>query len=151
MMSDFFDTMGSVIALGMQGGFVRDGKLPRIKGVLVADSLAASIGGLFGASSVTTYIESASGVAEGGRTGLTSVIVSLLFLASAFFAPVAAMIGIPLTYSISHGIGLGFVSYTLIKMARGKFREVHPLLYVVSVAFGVTFVIHWINGLFGSV
>lgn len=215
MMSDFFDTMGSVIALGMQGGFVRDGKLPRIKQVLVADSLAASIGGLFGASSVTTYIESASGVAEGGRTGLTSVVVSLLFLASAFFAPVAGMIGggyavpmeeqysrffgftppggdfylypitagalimvgflmmsivreipfgdfeesfpafltiigIPLTYSISHGIGLGFVSYTLIKVARGKFRQVHPLLYIVSLAFAVTFVIHWINGLFGS-
>jgi AGZA family xanthine/uracil permease-like MFS transporter len=214
MMSDFFDTMGSVIALGMQAGYVRDGKLPRIKPVLVADSLAASIGGLFGASSVTTYIESAAGIAEGGRTGLATVVTALLFLFSAFFAPLAAMIGggyaipnsqqysrffgftppggdhyvypitagalvvvgflmmrivkeipfddfeesfpafltiigVPLTYSISHGIGLGFVSYTLIKAARGKFREVHPLLYVVSLAFAATFVIHWINGLIG--
>ena len=212
MMSDFFDTMGSVIALGLQAGLVRKGTLPRIREVLVADSLAASIGGLFGASSVTTYIESAAGIVEGGRTGLTCVVVSLLFFVSAFFAPLAGMIGggypipntrqyalfsgftppggnayvypitagalimvgflmmrivreipfddfeesfpafltiigIPLTYSISHGIGLGFVSYTLIKVARGKFRAVHPLLYVVSVAFAATFVIHWINGL----
>jgi AGZA family xanthine/uracil permease-like MFS transporter len=66
------------------------------------------------------------------------------------FPAFLTIIGIPLTYSISHGIGLGFVSYTLIKMARGKFREVHPLLYVVSLAFAVTFVIHWINGLFAG-
>ena len=214
MMSDFFDTMGSVIALGMQAGFVKDGRLPRIKKVLVADSLAASIGGFFGASSVTTYIESAAGIVEGGRTGLATTVTALLFLFSAFLAPLAGMIGggyaipntqqysqfarftppggeyyvypvtagalvvvgflmmrivreipfddfeesfpafltiigIPLTYSISHGIGLGFVSYTLIKAARGKYREVHPLLYVVSLAFAATFVIHWINGLFG--
>lgn len=214
MMSDFFDTMGSVIALGLQAGLVRRGRLPRIREVLVADSLAASIGGLFGASSVTTYIESAAGIVEGGRTGLTCVVVSLLFFVSAFFAPLAGMIGggypipdtrqyalfsgftppggsayvypvtagalimvgflmmrivreipfddfeesfpafltiigIPLTYSISHGIGLGFVSYTLIKAARGKFRAVHPLLYVVSAAFAASFVIHWIRGLSG--
>ncbi|MCC7105820.1 MAG: NCS2 family permease, partial [Chloroflexi bacterium] len=93
MLSDFFDTMGTVIAIGEQGGWLdQQGRLPRLSRVLTTDSVAALVGGLFSASSVTTYIESAAGVAEGGRTGLTSVVVGLLFLAALFLAPVAGVI-----------------------------------------------------------
>ena len=216
MLTDFFDTMGTVVAVGEQAGFVdKDGKVPGIKGILAVDSVAASVGGLFGASSITTYIESAAGVAEGGRTGLTAVVTGVLFAFAAFFAPVVAMIGggfditnaahfgqmtgagftvpegafymypitagaliivgflmmrsvkdipwesledafpafltivgIPLTYNISYGIGLGFISYVLIKLFHGKVKEIHPLMWIVSVAFGVAFVLPAVQGLF---
>ncbi|MEW6304234.1 MAG: NCS2 family permease [Verrucomicrobiota bacterium] len=89
LITDFFDTMGTVIGVGGQGGFLdKQHQLPGLKRVLAVDSLAAVWGGLCGASSVTTYIESASGVSEGGRTGLVSVVVAGLFLAALFFAPV---------------------------------------------------------------
>jgi len=182
MLSDFFDTMGTVISIGEQAGFVDDkGQVPGIKSILTVDSIAAVVGGFFGASSITTYIESASGVAEGGRTGLTSIVVGVLFLASAFFSPVIAMVGgalpitagaliivgflmmgtvreipwsdfenafpafltivgIPLTYNISYGIGLGFISYVLIKVFHGKVKEIHWLMWVVSALFILTFV-----------
>ncbi len=183
MLSDFFDTMGTVLSIGEQADFVdEDGKVPGIRSILTVDSIAASVGGLFGASSITTYIESAAGVAEGGRTGLTSIVVGLLFLVSAFFSPIIAMIGgalpitagalivvgflmmgmvreipwtdfedafpafltivgIPLTYNISYGIGLGFISYVLIKVFHGKAKEIHWLMWVVSAAFVVTFLL----------
>jgi AGZA family xanthine/uracil permease-like MFS transporter len=215
MLTDFFDTMGTVVAVGEQAGFVgEDGRVPGIRGILGVDSVAAGVGGLFGASSITTYIESAAGVAEGGRTGLTSVVTAVLFAVGAFFAPIVAMIGggfviengeqydllagsgfgipegafyvypitagalivvgflmmrtvkdipwgdfeeafpafltlvgIPLTYNISYGIGFGFISYTLIKLFHGKAREIHPLMYIVSVAFAVTFVLPWLQSL----
>jgi AGZA family xanthine/uracil permease-like MFS transporter len=93
LITDFFDTMGTVVAVGSEAGFLTpDGKLPRLKPVLLADSLGAVLGGLFGVSSNTTYIESAAGVAEGGRTGLTAVVVSLGFLLAMFFAPVIALV-----------------------------------------------------------
>lgn len=179
LITDFFDTMGTVIAVGGEGGFLnRDGSLPRLKNVLLVDSLAAMVGGLTSASSVTTYIESAAGVAEGGRTGLTSLVVGVLFLLALPFAPVAGIVpaaatapalivvgflmmnvirdipfdrvdealpafltilGIPLTFSISYGIGFGFVSYTLIKVLRGQWRDVHPLMYIVAILFAVNF------------
>lgn len=179
LISDFFDTMGSVIAIGTEAGHVGpDGKLPRLKNVLFADSIAAVIGGFFGASSATTYVESASGVAEGGRTGLTAVVVGILFLAALPFAPIVGivpsvatapaliivgflmmtvvkdipfakfdegfpsfltLIGIPLTYSIADGIGLGFVSFALIKLLSGKNKELHPLMYVVTILFIINF------------
>ncbi|MRR39555.1 NCS2 family permease, partial [bacterium] len=102
MLTDFFDTMGTVVAVGEQAGFVdEDGKVPGIRNILAVDSVAAGVGGLFGASSITTYIESAAGVAEGGRTGLTSVVTGMLFAVAAFFSPLIAMIGggyaVPLT------------------------------------------------------
>lgn len=190
-MVDFFDTMGTVIAVGEEGKFLDDkGRLPRLKKVLLSDSLAAMIGGLFSASSVTTYVESAAGVAQGSRTGLTSVVVAIAFFLSPFFSPLVQMIGggvqtsagilnpitapalilvgflmlsvireidwanieesfpaflillgMPLTFSISHGIGFGFISYTLIKILRGKFRDVPPLLYAVSLLFAISFVV----------
>lgn len=181
LITDFFDTMGTVFAIGEEAGFVTpEGKVPRLKKVLLIDSLAAVTGGLFGCSSVTTYIESASGVGEGGRTGLTSVVTGILFLLAIFItpwidfvpsyavAPALIIVGflmativkaigwddmsvafpafitiimIPLTYSISKGIGYGFISYTLIKLFSGKYKEVHPLMYIVSIAFAVDFIL----------
>ncbi|MDI6870164.1 MAG: NCS2 family permease [Bacillota bacterium] len=179
MITDFFDTMGTVIAIGGEAGFLdKEGRLPRLKNVLLVDSMAAVLGGVFGASSVTTYIESAAGVGEGGRTGLTAVVTGILFLLAVFLAPVAGIVpaaatapaliivgflmmtvvkdirfdeydeaipaflillGIPLTYNISYGIGLGFVSYVVIKALRGKFDEIHPLMWIVALAFAVNF------------
>jgi AGZA family xanthine/uracil permease-like MFS transporter len=175
MLSDFFDTMGTVTALGAEAGLLdAEGRLPGVKRVLLVDSLAAAAGGLASSSSNTTYIESASGIAEGGRTGLTSVVVGVLFLASLLFSSVAgvippeataavlvvvgffmmqgvgeidwrdASIGIPafltivlmpFTYSITNGVGAGFLAFTVIRILQGRFREVHALTYVVSVVF----------------
>jgi adenine/guanine/hypoxanthine permease len=217
LLSDFFDTMGTVVAIGEQAGFVDpQGRVPGLKRILLVDATGAAVGGLLGASSITTYVESAAGVAEGGRTGLSMVVTGLLFSATAFFSPVIAMVGggyrlpyaehyshlvaagfrpppdilppaglgdalvypitagalifvgflmmhaissidwgnwgeafpafltivcIPLTYSISNGIGLGFISHTLIKVLRGQRRQVHGLMYAVSAAFLVAFVL----------
>ena len=87
MMSDFFDTMGSAMAIAKQGDFLtEDGNVKDIKQILIVDSAAAAAGGFFGASSITTFIESASGAADGGRTGLSSIFTGLLFIAAAFIA-----------------------------------------------------------------
>jgi len=176
MLSDFFDTMGTVIGISGQAKLLdKDGKLPGIQKVLLVDSLAAAAGGAASASSNTTYIESAAGVSEGGRTGLTAVVVGILFLACLLIAPLVGMvppeatapvlvivgyfmmtlvkdidwsdasIGIPalltigvmpFTYSITNGVGAGFVSYTLIQILRGKWRDVHWLMYIVAAIFG---------------
>ena len=180
MLSDFFDTMGTVVGLGDEAKLLdKDGRLPGIKRVLLVDSLAAAAGGFASASSNTTYIESAAGIGEGGRTGLASVVVGGLFLLAIFFSPIAGVIppeatapvlvivgyfmmqsvgeidwrdpaiGIPAlltivmmpyTYSITNGVGAGFLSYVVIKLLQGKARDVHPLLYVVAVIFGWYFV-----------
>jgi len=182
LITDFFDTMGTVIGVGGQGGFLTpDGKLPRLNRVLLVDSLAAMWGALCSASSVTTYIESAAGVGEGGKTGLVSVVVAILFIITAFFAPLLSIVPseavapaliivgflmmtvvrdipwndieeafpsfvilltIPLTYSISHGIGYGFIAYSLIKLLLGKAREVHPLMFIISLIFVASFIIY---------
>ena len=182
MLSDFFDTMGTVVGIGAEAGWLdRDGRLPRLNRVLLVDSLAAAVGGAAGASSATTYIESASGIAAGGRTGLTSVVVALGFAGALFFAPLAGvvppeataaalvMVGflmsalvreipfgdldegfpalltmtlMPFTYSITNGIGAGFVAFTFIKLVRGRAREVHPMMYVATGAFVVYFAWH---------
>jgi AGZA family xanthine/uracil permease-like MFS transporter len=175
MLSDFFDTMGTAVALGEEAGLLdREGRLPAMKRVLLVDSLAAAAGGAASASSNTTFIESASGIGEGGRTGLASVITGVLFLLCLFISPLAGVIppeatasvlivvgyfmlrsvvdidwrdpaiGIPalltialmpFTYSITNGVGAGFLMYTVIKVCQGRFRDVHPLMYVVSAAF----------------
>jgi AGZA family xanthine/uracil permease-like MFS transporter len=179
LITDFFDTMGTVVAVGEEAGYITpDGKIPKIKSVLMIDSLAAVAGGLFGCSSVTTYIESASGVGEGGRTGLTSIVTGILFLLALVFTPIVGivpayatapaliivgllmlmvvkhinwddlstaipafltMIVIPFSFSISNGIGFGFISFVLIKALMGKFKEVHPLMYFIAIAFGLYF------------
>ena len=187
MLTDFFDTMGTATAITEQAGLTTpEGKVPGINRVLIVDSVAAAAGGAAGISSNTSYIESAAGVAEGGRTGLTSVVVGILFLLAVFVTPLASMVpfaatgpvlvvvgylmatlikdinfadieegfpallGItlmPLTYNITVGIGAAFVTYVLIKAVRGKFGEVHPLLWVVAVAFAIYFAQAWLNTL----
>jgi len=179
MLSDFFDTMGTVIGIGGEAGWLTpDGRLPRLNRVLLVDSLAAVAGGAAGASSATTYIESAAGVAAGARTGLASVVTGACFLLALFFAPLAGVVpaqatapalivvgylmsrvvrGIPFddfeegfpalltltmmafTYSITNGIGAGFVSYCFIKLVRGRGREVAPMMYLTAVAFVIYF------------
>ncbi len=180
MLSDFFDTLGTVTGIAAEAGWLdSQGRLPRLNRVLLVDSLGALFGGVFSSSSNTTYIESAAGVAEGGKTGLTSVVTGLLFLAAVFISPWAGiipkeataaalivvgflmfqvareipwddfeqafpslltMVVMPFTYSITNGVGIGFLAYTLIKVCRGKWREVHPLLAVVSLAFAAYFI-----------
>jgi len=180
LMVDFFDTLGTATAVAEQAELVdREGHIPRLHRILIVDALGASIGGLFGASSVTAYIESAAGVAEGARTGLHTIFVGLFFLLAIFAAPFAGivpaaatapalilvgflmcgeiamidfakletaipafvtMVTLPLTYSISHGIGYGFITFTGLKMLSGKPREVHPLMYAVAAAFAAYFI-----------
>ena len=181
LITDFFDTMGTIVAVGEQAGFMDDaGRLPRLKNILLVDSLAALCGGLFGCSSVTTYVESAAGVGAGGRSGLTAVVTGLLFLLAVFFTPLVAIVPafatapalvlvgfllisgvrairwedattalpvflvivlIPFTFSISKGIGCGFISYVLLKLLTGRIRDVHPLMAVVAFLFAVDFVL----------
>ena len=181
MMSDFFDTMGSAMAIAKQGDFLtEDGNVKDIKQILIVDSAAAAAGGLFGASSITTFIESASGAADGGRTGLSSVITGLLFIAAAFIAPLISIVssaatcgalvlvgflmmsevteidwndllegfpafmviaGIPMTYSISNGIGFGFIFYVVIALVTGNVKKVKPLMWVATLAFVAYFII----------
>ena len=179
MLSDFFDTMGTVIGIGGEAGWLTpDGRLPRLNRVLLVDSLAAVAGGAAGASSATTYIESAAGVAAGARTGLASVVTGACFLLALFFAPLAGVVpaqatapalivvgylmsrvvreipfddfeeGFPalltltmmaFTYSITNGIGAGFVSYCFIKLVRGRGRAVAPMMYATALAFVIYF------------
>ena len=185
MLSDFFDTMGTVVGLGREADLLdENGRLPDIDRVLAVDSGAAALGGLFSASSNTTYIESASGIADGGRTGLTAVVCGVLFLLSIFFSPLAGIIPLhaaapalvlvgflmithvreipwddlelaipafltivlmPFTYSITNGIGAGFIAYVFIKLSRGKAAEVHPMMWIASGAFVVYFAIFYVR------
>src|SRR5499426_3784930 len=189
MLSDFFDTMGTIIGVGGRGGFVDGrGQLPRAGRVLLVDSLGALFGGLANSSSNTTYIESAAGVTEGARTGLASVVTGLLFLAAMFFSPLASvipaqatapaliivgffMMGIakdipwddyeeaipafmtmlvmPFTWSITNGIGAGFVTYAAIKLLRGRSADLHWMVYVACAAFVVYFCLPLIEGKLG--
>lgn len=189
LMTDFFDTMGTVVAVGAEAGYLRkDGTVPNLRNVLLVDSLAAVTGGFFGASSITTYIESASGVGEGGRTGLTAVVTGVLFLLAVFLFPLAGvvpaaatapaliivgflmmtvvkdidfgnfeegipafltLIGMPLTFTISDGIGFGFISFVLLKLFRGRVKDVHPLMWVVAILFTIDLFKLW-SRLFGG-
>jgi AGZA family xanthine/uracil permease-like MFS transporter len=179
MIADFFDTVGTVTAVGAEGDLLdSDRNLPRSQPVLLVDSLAAAAGGAASVSSNTTYIESASGVGDGARTGLASVVTGALFLVATFFtplvqvvpseaaAPVLVIVGammisqmrdlewgdmslvipafltialMPFTYSITNGIGAGVISYVVLRVATGRRREVHPLMWVVAAVFVVYF------------
>lgn len=189
MLSDFFDTMGTVIGIGDEAGFLdAEGRLPGINRVLLVDSLAALFGGLASASSVTTYIESAAGVAEGARTGLASAVTGILFLLAILLAPIAGIVPaeatapaliivgffmasiirdidfsnaedglpalltitvMPFTFSITNGIGAGFVIYSFLKLVTGKWRQVHWMMYVVSSAFVIYFALDLLHEAFG--
>jgi AGZA family xanthine/uracil permease-like MFS transporter len=179
MLTDFFDTIGTATGIAEQAELTdEDGNIPDVGKLLFVDSIGAVAGGAAGVSSNTSYIESAAGVAEGGRTGLTAIVVGFLFLIAIFLSPLASLIptqaaapvlilvgflmsslikGIdfddieegfpalltiilmPLTFSITVGIGAGFVMYTLIKVVKGKASEIHPLLWVVAIAFLIYF------------
>ena len=181
MMSDFFDTMGTAMAVAKQGEFLEsDGRVKDIKPILIVDSAAAAVGGLVGASSITTFVESASGAADGGRTGLSSVVAGLLFIVAAFFSPLISVVssaatcgalvfvgylmmsevteidwsdlleglpaflivaGVPLTYSISNGIGFGFIAYVVVAAVTGQLKKVKPLMWIAALAFLVYFLV----------
>jgi AGZA family xanthine/uracil permease-like MFS transporter len=189
VLSDFFDVMGTTIGLGSEGHLLdEDGNLPNIGPVLLVDGLAAVGGGAAGASSATTYVESASGIGDGARTGLASITTGLLFVLTIFLSPIAqivpseaaapalvvvgvlmmsqirnidfsdltiavpaflTMVLMPFTYSITNGVGAGFISYVVLKAATGKARQVHPLLWVVAVVFAIYFAIEPLKTLFG--
>jgi len=175
VMVDFFDTLGTVTAIAESGDlYDRDGRVPRLRSILAIDSLSAMIGGVFGVSSATSYIESAAGVAEGARTGLHNVVVAALFAACIFAAPLIAVVPAaatapaliivgflmcqhivrmdfaaldtaipaflillmtPLTFSISHGIGYGFIAFVGIKLLRGRPGDVQPMMYAAAALF----------------
>ena len=176
---DVFDTAGTLIAVSTRANLLdENGKLPRLKKALLADSSATVVGALAGTSSTTSYIESAAGVEAGGRTGLTAVVCGLLFLGCLFFAPLAqsvpayatasallfvaclmarsladldwnditesapaviAAIAMPLSFSIAEGIGLGFISYILIKIISGRARDCSIAAYVIALIFGLKY------------
>jgi AGZA family xanthine/uracil permease-like MFS transporter len=175
VLANFFDAMGTMTGLGRQAGLLRpDGQLPRVGRALLVEGLGAVAGGAASASSNTVYVESASGIAEGARTGLANLVTGLLFLAAMFFTPLYEVVPIeaaapalvvvgalmvrqvrdidftdfsmalpafltivvmPFTYSIANGIGVGFVSYVLLRTATGRGGQVHPLMWGVAVAF----------------
>ena len=182
---DLFDTVGTLVGVGQQSGLMVDGKLPKARQALLFDAVATSTGALLGTSTVTTYIESASGISAGGRTGLTNIVTALLMLLALFFHPLIKTVGagypigenvflypviapaliivgsmmlrnvtyidwddvtesipafltmlmMPLTFSITEGIAFGFISYTLLKLVKGKGRQIHWLIYFFAVLF----------------
>ncbi len=189
LLADFFDTMGTMVAIGAEAGLLdKQGNPPNAQRILIVDSVAAIAGGAGGVSSNTSYIESAAGVGEGARTGLASVVTGVMFLLATFFAPLVAVVPyeaatpalvivgflmmqqvkeidwddidvalpafltivlMPFTYSITVGIGAGFVTYVLIKVVRGRSAVVHPLLWVVAALFIVYFAIDPIKSVLG--
>jgi AGZA family xanthine/uracil permease-like MFS transporter len=189
MLADFFDTMGTMVAIGAEAGLLdKEGNPPNAQKILIVDSLAAVAGGAGSVSSNTAYIESASGVGEGARTGLASVVTGLLFLLATFLAPLATVVpyeaatpalvvvgflmmqqvrGIdwddleiaipafltivlmPFTYSITAGIGAGFVVYVLLKIVVGKASVVHPLLWVIAGLFVLYFALDPVRNALG--
>jgi AGZA family xanthine/uracil permease-like MFS transporter len=194
-MTDFFDTVGTAVAVGTAGGMVDErGELPRLRPLLIVDSGAAALGGAMGVSSVTTYVESGAGVSEGARTGLASLVTAGLFVLAIPFVPLIAVVGqqvpyvaetfispavapalvlvgflmlrlvaaidwgdpvsalpaflviagVPLTFSIAAGIGLGVVGHALAMVAAGRTREVHPLVWALTVLFIAFFAEDWL-------
>lgn len=191
LLADFFDTMGTMVAIGTAGRLLDErGEPEHMREILLVDSIGALAGGLASTSSNTSYVESTAGVADGARTGLASVVTGFTFLVAIFFtpfvnmvpseavAPVLVLVGflmmtqvtdidwadidlalpsfmtiimMPFSFSITNGIGVGFITYAFIKMVRGKAREIHPLMWVVAALFIVYFVqgiiAGWIAGI----
>ena len=202
MLSDFFDTMGTLVGVGAQAGYLDDkGHLKKLNRLLLIDSLAAVAGGAASSSSATTYIESGAGVAQGGRTGMVGITVGVLFLLAMFFSPIAGIVPanatapaliivgylmmatltagetmaedeeegrglvkravaainfndiafglpailtmtiMPLTYSITNGIGAGFLCYTLIRIMQGKAKDISWMLWIASAGFLLYFLV----------
>jgi len=176
---DLFDNVGTLVGVCEQAGFVKDGKIPRVGRALLADGVATMFGAVTGTSTVTSYIESAAGVAAGARTGLSNVFVSVFFLGSIFFSPLAAaipefatapalilvgslmaqsiarvrwddftealpgfitMLAMPLTFSIATGLSFGVITYTIAKIGAGRYREVSPVIWILTVLFILRYV-----------
>lgn len=187
---DLFDTMGTLIGVSEEAGFLKKGRLPRANQAMLADAIGTVGGALLGTSTVTSYIESATGIAQGARTGLANIFTSILFLVALFFSPLTEMIGgeyayngltlhpviaapliivgylmmkcvtrinwedlteaipafltiiiMPLTVSITEGIAFGFISLSFLKLVTGKGKEVHWVIYFISVLFIVRYII----------
>src|SRR3954453_14314894 len=191
--SDFFDTIGTAVAVSSSAGLLDEqGQPPKLRQLLLVDSAAAAGGGIMGVSSVTTYVESGAGVAEGARTGLASLVTGGCFVLTIFFVPLIAVVaqsvgeaglhpaiapalimigylmirlvadidwsrpeasipafmviaGIPLTFSISAGIGLGVLSYVATMIGIGRAREVHPLMWALVPLFIAFFASDWLS------
>jgi adenine/guanine/hypoxanthine permease len=175
---DLFDNVGTLVGVCEQGGFLRDGKLPRASRALLADAFGTIVGALTGTSTVTSYIESAAGVAAGARTGLGNLVIAGLFFLAMFCAPLVAaiptyatapalilvgalmcgsiakvrwddfseafpafltLVATPLTFSIATGLSLGLLSFTCLKIGAGKYRDISPLIWVLSGIFLLRF------------
>ena len=194
-MSDFFDTVGTAVAVSSAGGLLNErGEVPNLRRLLLVDSAAAAMGGAAGVSSVTTYVESGAGVAEGARTGLASLVTAGLFVLTIFFVPLIAVVGqgvtvgkatfypavapalimvgylmlrlvadidwrrpeaaipaflviagVPMTFSISAGIGLGVLGYAAVMVGTGRARQVHPLMWALVPLFCAFFASDWLS------
>ncbi|MEA2006289.1 MAG: NCS2 family permease [Acidobacteriota bacterium] len=187
---DLFDTMGTLIGVSGPAGFLKKGKLPRVNQAMFSDAVGTVGGALLGTSTVTSYIESTTGIAQGAKTGLANVFTSILFMAALFFSPLAEMIGgeymheglalhpviappliivgclmmtcvslipwkditeaipafltiiiMPFTVSITEGIAFGFISYSILKLAAGKGKQVHWIIYAFSILFVVRYLL----------
>jgi AGZA family xanthine/uracil permease-like MFS transporter len=178
-----FDTLGTLIGVASKADMLdENGQLPKVRGALLSDAIATSLGAVCGTSTVTTFVESASGVAEGGRTGLTSVTTAILFGLSLFLSPLflavpsfatapaliivgflmmtsitkidfndyseaipsfIAIIAMPFMYSISEGIALGVISYVVVNLLTGKFKnkKINPLMYILAVLFVLKYIL----------
>lgn len=176
-----FDTTGTMLGVGQQAGLIKDGNFPNLKSALLADSIGSFVGAFAGTGPTSTFVESGTGVSAGGRTGFTSVVTAMLFLALIFLQPIAAaisaipavtapaliltgcfmvadvanidwedyseafpafltMVLMPMTYSITNGVGIGMMTYVILKVATGRFTDVHPLLAIMAVLFFVQMV-----------
>ncbi len=181
LLVDLFDTAGTLVGLAHRAGMLDEkGHLPGVGKALMADSTATVAGALMGTSTTTSYIESAAGIKVGGRTGLTAVVVAVLFLLTLFFSPLAqtvpayatapallyvaclmarglaeldwedvtefapaviTAIAMPFTFSIATGIGIGFITYAVVKVVSGKWRECPPAVVVIAVLFAIKFAV----------
>lgn len=189
VLADFFDVMGTTVGLAREAGLMApNGDIPRLGKVLFVDGIAAAAGGAASASSATTYVESSSGIADGGRTGLTSVVTGILFLGALLLTPLVSlvpseaagpalvivgalmirqvkdidftdmsiaipafltMVLMPFTYSITNGIGAGFITWVIFRIFQGRARSIHPLMWGVSAVFVIYFGINVLKALTG--
>ncbi|MBQ1554323.1 MAG: NCS2 family permease [Clostridia bacterium] len=178
---DMFDTIGTLIGAADKAGYLdENGDLPKIEKAMLADAIATSTGAIVGTSTVTTYVESTSGISAGGRTGLTSTVTGLCFALSLFLSPIVGLVpsaatapilivvgvmmcgslkdidwsdievaipcfltvaGMPFFYSITDGLAFGFIAYFVVKLAKGKFKEIHPLMYVIVILFVIKYIL----------
>ncbi len=176
---DMFDTVGTLVGVSSKANMLdKDGNVPRVKQALFADAIGTTVGAMLGTSTVTTYVESAAGVAEGGKTGMTALTVAGMFILALFFAPIFMIIPaaatapaliivglfmispimkidlddftesipafftiimMPLTYSIAEGIVFGMLSFVILKLLTGRYKEIKPIMYVIAILFLIKF------------